>query len=148
MASGLYDNYKLHMLGANAAVHTRPDLDTDTIKVGIADTGLDYTTPSLSADQDWADTGYALDTCYNSEATQTLANVSISAAGVFDNTADITFTAVAIDGTKTVDTIVHYRSGGTAATDALICLHDGFSAVTPNGGDIVIQYNGSGIFAV
>ena len=87
--------------------------------------------------------------CYNSEATQTLANITIT-AGVVDNTADITFTAVAIDGAKTVDAIVHYRSGGTAATDALITIHDAFvgGAVTPNGGDIVIAYHASGIFSL
>ena len=145
--SGLYTNMFDLWLGKDAAAHTAADMDTDTIKVGIVDTGTDYTTPSLTADQDWADTGYTLDVCYNSEATQTLANIAIT-AGVVDNTADITFTAVAIDAAKTVDAIVHYRSGGTAATDGLICLHDGFSAVTPNGGDIVIAYNGSGIFSL
>ena len=144
--SGLYVNYKNLLLGNG--VHTIPDMDTDTIKVGIVDTGTDYT-PNLATDQDWVDTGYTLDVCYNSEATQTLANKTIT-AGVFDNTADITFTAVAIDGAKTVDAIVHYRSGGVAATDALITIHDAFvgGAVTPNGGDIVVAYNASGIFAL
>lgn len=144
--SALYDNYKLHMLGAAAAAHTFPDLDTDSIKVGIV-SGSDYV-ENLATHQDWSDTTYALDTCYNSEPTQTLANVSIGATGVFDNTADITFTAVAIDVAKVVDAIVHYRSGGVVTTDTLICLHDGFTLVTPNGGDIVIQYNASGIFGV
>ena len=136
-------------LGKDAAAHTRADLDTDTIKVGIADTGTDYTTPNLTTDQDWADTGYTLDVGYNSEPNQTLGAKTIT-AGVFDNTADITFTAVAIDGAKTVDAIVHYRSGGVAATDGLITIHDAFvgGAVTPNGGDIVVAYNASGIFAL
>lgn len=145
MASGLYVNYKNLMLGDDTAAHTLPDIDTDTIKVGIV-SGADYT-ENLTTNQDWADTTYALDTCYNSEATQTLSNKTIT-AGVVDNTADITFTAVAIDVAKDVDAIVHYRSGGTAATDTLICFHDGFSAVTPNGGDIVISYNASGIYAL
>lgn len=147
--SGIYTNCFDLWLGKTAAAHTRPDMDTDTIKVGIVDTGTDYTTPSLTANQDWADTGYTLDVCYNSEATQTLGAITIT-AGVVDNTADITFTAVAIDGAKTVDAIVHYRSGGTAATDALITIHDAFvgGAVTPNGGDIVIAYHASGIFSL
>lgn len=147
MASGLYANYKDLMLGYDSAAHTLPDWDTDTIKVGIVNGGTDYS-ENLATDQDWADTGYAEDTCYNSEACQTLSNVAI-AAGVVDNTADITFSAVAIDGTKDVDAIVHYLSAGvSAATDPLMLFHDGFSAVTPNGGDIVIQYNLSGIFAL
>jgi len=146
MASGLYVNYKNLMLGDDSAAHTLPDLDTNTINVGIV-SGADYT-ENLSTDQDWTDTGYAEDTCYNSEAAQTLSNKTIS-AGVFDNTADITFTAVAIDGAKDVDAIVHYAATGAgASTDPLICFHDGFSAVTPNGGDIVIAYNASGIFAL
>ena len=147
--SGIYTNMFDLWLGKDAAAHTVADMDTDTIKVGIADTGTDYTTPNLTTDQDWADTGYTLDVCYNGEATQTLSNITIT-AGVVDNTADITFTAVAIDGAKTVDAIVHYRSGGTAATDALITVHDAFvgGAVTPNGGDIVIAYHASGIFSL
>lgn len=145
--SGLYANYKEHMLGAVGAAHTFPDWDTDTIKVGIV-SGADYA-ENLATHEDWSDTGYALDTCYNSEATQTLANVDLTTSpGTVDNTADITFTAVAIDVAKVVDAIVHYRSGGVVTTDTLICLHDGFGSVTPNGGDIVIQYSASGIFAL
>lgn len=146
MASGLYVNYKNRMLGDDTAAHGLADWDTSTIKVGIV-SGADYT-ENLSTDQDWDDVGtYTLDACYNSEATQTLSNVTIT-AGVVDNTADITFTAVAIDGAKDVDAIVHYLSTATITTDALLLFHDGFSAVTPNGGDIVIAYNASGIFAL
>lgn len=148
--SGIYANCKDLWLGKDAAAHTRPDMDTDTIKVGIVDTATDYPSPNLATDQDWDDVGtYALDTCYNGEATQTLANITIT-AGVVDNTADITFTGVAIDGAKTVDAIVHYRSSGVITTDALITIHDSFvgGAVTPNGGDIVIAYHASGIFAL
>lgn len=143
--SGFYTNMFDLWLGKDAAAHTAADMDTDTIKVGLA-SGADYT-ENLATDQDWADTGYTLDVCYDGEATQTLGNITIT-AGVVDNTADITFTAVAIDGAKDVDAIVHYRSGGTAATDGLICFHDGFTLVTPNGGDIVIAYHASGIFSL
>ena len=146
MASGLYVNYKNRMLGDDTAAHGLADWDTSTIKVGIV-SGADYT-ENLSTDQDWDDVGtYALDTCYNSEPTQTLGDVAI-AAGVVDNDADITFTAVAIDGAKDVDAVVHYLSTATIGTDALLTFHDGFSAVTPNGGDIVLQYHTSGIFGL
>jgi len=147
--SFLYDNYANLMLGAGT--HTLPDLTTDTINVGIVDTSTDYTTPSQTADQDWADTGYAEDTCYNSEAVQTLSNKDVGSTTprVFDNTANITFTAVAIDGSKTVDSIVHYAAiGADSTSDPLMTLHNGFSAVTPNGGDIIISYNASGIFGL
>lgn len=146
MASFLYGNYKNLMLGNGT--HTLPALDTDAIKVGIV-SGADYS--ELATHEDWTDTGYTEDVCYNSEATQTLANKVVGTVtdGVFDNTADITFTAVSIDVAKDVDAIVHYAAiGAGATTDPLICFHDGFSAVTPNGGDIVIQYNASGIFGL
>ena len=149
--SGIYTNCFDLWLGKDAAAHTVPDMDTDTIKVGIVDTGTDYTggDANLTTDQDWADTGYATDTCYSSETTQTLGAITIT-AGVVDNTADITFAGVAIVGAQTVDAIVHYRSGGTDTTDALISFHNAFvgGAVTPNGGDIVIAYHGSGIFSL
>jgi hypothetical protein len=147
MASFLYDNYCNLMLGAGT--HTLPDLPTDTINVGIA-SGSDYT-ESQTTHQDWADTTYAEDTCYNSESCQTLSNkdVGSTTARVFDNTADITFTGVSQDASKVVDSIVHYAAIGTGATDdPLICFHDGFSAITPNGGDIVIAYHASGIFGL
>lgn len=148
MASFLYDNYCNLMLGNGT--HTLPDLSANAIRVGIV-SGADYT-ESQTTDQDWADVGtYTEDVCYNSEATQVLANkdVGTTTPRVFDNTADITFSAVAIDGAKDVDAIVHYAATGTDLNDdPLICFHDGFSAVTPNGGDIVISYNASGIFAL
>lgn len=146
MASFLYGNYKNLMLGNGT--HTRPDLDTDIIKCGII-SGSDYS--ELATHEDWADTGYSLDQCYNSEATQTLTSgnitIGVVADGVFDCSDIITFTAVAIVGAKVVDAVAHYRSGGTAATDTLICFHDGFS-ITPNSSDISVEYNVSGIFGL
>ena len=147
MASFLYDNYCNLMLGNG--IHTLPNLASDSIRVGII-SGDDYT-ENQATHQDWADTTYAEDTCYNSEATQALVNkdVANTTARVFDNTEDITFTGVSQDGTKLVDAIGHYAAIGTGATDdPLICFHDGFSAITPNGGDIVIAYHSSGIFGL
>lgn len=142
--SGLYANYKALALGGG--VGTFVDLPTDTIHCGIV-SGADYT-ENLATDQDWADVGtYTLAACYNSEPTQPLINKTTN-DGTFDNTADVTFTAVAIDGAKVVDALVHFKSTGVIGNDSLICLHDGFAGVTPNGGDIVIQYNASGLFSL
>ena len=144
--SGLYVNYKNLMLGDDTAAHALPDMDTDTIKVGIV-SGTDYT-ENLATDQDWDDLGtYTVNASYGGETNQTLANITIT-AGVVDNTADITFTAVDIVGAAVVDAIVHYMDSGVIGTSPLITFHDGFTLVTPNGGDIVIVYNGSGIYAL
>jgi hypothetical protein len=67
--------------------------------------------------------------------------------GVFD-AADITFTAVT---GATVEAIVLFLDTGTASTDKLICYIDSASSglpVTPNGGDINITWNASGIAAL
>ena len=145
--SAIYTNCFDLWLGKDAAAHTRPDMDTDTIKVGLIDTGTDYT--FSAAHQDWADVYAVVDTCYGSEPTQTLGAITIT-DGVVDNTADITFPTVDIDVAKTVDAIGHYRSGGTVGTDTLITFHNAFvgGAVTPNGGDVVVAYHGSGIFSL
>lgn len=147
MASFLYDNYCNLMLGNGT--HTLPNLSSNEIRVGIV-SGSDYT-ESQATHQDWSDTTYAEDTCYNSESTQILANkdVGTTTARVFDNTADITFTGVSQDAAKVVDGLVHYAAIGAGATDdPVICFHDGFSPITPNGGDIIIAYHASGIFGL
>lgn len=147
MASALFTNFLDHCLGQDAATGTRPDLDTGTIKVGIVNSTTDWS-PTAATDTTWNDAGaYTLDAGYNSEANQTLSN-KVILNGNFDNTADITFTAVAIDGAKTVDVVAHYLSTGVITTDTLLCFHDAFTPVTPNGGDIVIAYHGSGIFSL
>ena len=64
--------------------------------------------------------------------------------GTFDAN-NITFSAVT---GNTVEAIVLFVDTGNAATDALICYVDSASSglpVTPNGGDIVIAWNASGI---
>jgi mannose-1-phosphate guanylyltransferase len=142
--SALYTNFKAQALGGG--VHSFIDLPSDTIKVGIVDTSADYT--FSAAHQDWDDVGlYAVNASYNSEANQTL-GAKTTTDGVFDNAADITFTAVAIDGVKTVDALIHYKDSGVITTSPLICYHDGFTPITPNGGDIVVSYNTSGLFAL
>jgi hypothetical protein len=63
--------------------------------------------------------------------------------GVFD-AADKTLTAVTGDPSEA---LVIYKHTGTESTSNLIAFIDGLS-VTPNGGDIVIQWSGSGIFSL
>lgn len=69
--------------------------------------------------------------------------------GVFD-AADSTFTSVAVSGSKTVQALVVYKDTGSAATSPLIAYIDGFTAVTPSGGNITVTWdNGaSKIFAL
>ena len=147
--SGLYSNYKAQVLGGG--VHPYPDLETVTVHCGLANEGTDYTTADayateLAAHQDWADTPYTIGACYFGNATQPLLSKTTT-DGVFD-AADVTFLSVLIDGAKNVDVLLHFVLSGTITTDSLICLHDAFTPVTPNGGDIVVQYHNSGLFAI
>lgn len=67
--------------------------------------------------------------------------------GTFDAD-NITFSAVT---GNTVEAIVYFVDTGNAATDALICYVDSASSglpATPNGGDIVVAHNASGIFSL
>lgn len=67
--------------------------------------------------------------------------------GTFD-AADATFSAVT---GNTVEAIVLFVDTGNTATDALICYIDSATSglpVTPNGGDITVAWNASGIFSL
>jgi len=66
------------------------------------------------------------------------------ALGVF-SAANITLTAV--PGGSTITQIAGFKDTGTTTTSPLIWVHDGLNQAT-NGGDIQIQWNASGIFAL
>ena len=67
--------------------------------------------------------------------------------GVFD-AADVTFSSVT---GNSVEAFVIYKDTGTASTSPLIAFIDTVASglpVTPNGGNITITFNASGIFAL
>lgn len=131
--NALYPTYKQLILGAGL------NLTTLNLKVVLVDTGA-YT---YSAAHDFLDdiaVGARIATSGN------LASKTVT-SGTFD-AADITITAVS--GT-TVEALVIYNDTGTAATSNLIAYMDtGVTGLpfTPNGGDVTIQWSGSGIFAL
>ena len=128
MTSALYSKAKESFLSQNPSI----DLDTDTIKVALVNTSTDYTYSSSHQYKSSV-------TSYSGTTDQTLGSKTIT-NGVFD-AADATFTAVAISGSKTVQALVIYKDTGSAATSPLIAYIDGFTAVTPNGGDITVTFD-------
>jgi hypothetical protein len=132
MANGFYANGLKEFLDGDI------DLATDTIKAALIDTGT-YTVDL--ANHDFYDD---LSGVVGTDAT--LGTKTTAAGGVFD-AADTTFSSVS---GNTVEAIVIYKDTGVAGTSALICYIDtgtGFP-FTPNGSDVIVQWNASGIFDI
>lgn len=130
MASVIYPKAKESLLKA--------DLDLDsTIRAVLIDTGT-YT--YNAAHDNYDDLSGVVGSESDALASKTFTD------GVFD-AADITFTAVT---GNTVEAIVLFLDTGTAGTDKLIAYIDSATGlpVTPNGGDIDIGWNASGILAL
>lgn len=128
MASDLYPLAKQSFISQSPSI----DMDTDTIKVALVNTTTDYTYSS-------AHQFLSSVTTYSGTTDQTLGSITVT-NGVF-NAASATFTSVAISGSKTVQALVIYKSTGTGSTSPLIAYIDGFTAVTPNGGNISITWD-------
>ncbi len=134
MANTLYPKYKETILAPGGS---GVDLSADTIKVALVDTGT-YT--YSSAHQFYSSVSGVVGTPV------TLASKTVT-SGAFD-AADITFTGVA---GATVETLIFYKDTGVAGTSNLIYYMDVVTSglpVTPNGGDVSVTFNASGIFAL
>lgn len=130
MTSALYPKFKQFLLSQNPSI----DLDTDTIKVTLVNLATDYTYNSA---HDY------LDDVTRSWSTfdETLSAKTVT-DGVFNNTSDTTFSAVTASGSKTVGALVIYKdNNGTASSSPLIAYIDGFTPITPNGGDITVTWD-------
>lgn len=129
MTTGAYNVFKQAALGTG----TRIDLDADTIKVGLLNIAVDYTV-------DLTHTTMSSIPRYAGTTDQTLGSLTIvttSFVVAFD-AADPTFTAVAVSGTKTVGGLIFYKFVTNDAGSTPILYVDGFTAVTPNGGDLTV----------
>jgi hypothetical protein len=137
MANALYVAFRNGVLGSHA---TRVDLDADTIKAALIDHGTD--TPNVSTDDFYNDISAGLVGSLSSAlTTKTIGTV---AAGVFDAD-NVTFTAVSGNSVESVNLL---KDTGNTATSDLIAYFDTGTGlpVTPNGGDITVTWNASGIF--
>lgn len=131
MANAIYPLYKQALL--DGAANT--DINDLTAKVALIDTGV-YT---YSATDEFLTslTGVV-------GTAQTIANTTV-ANGLFDGD-NVTYTAVT---GNSVEALVIYIDTGSAATSRLVAYIDTSVTglpVTPNGGDINITWNASGIF--
>jgi hypothetical protein len=140
MPNALYPLYKQKLLNPGTlgtTSGTAVDLSDDTIRVALVDTG----TYTYSGSHEFYSSVSGVVGTPQALASKTVTN------GVFD-AADVTFTAVS---GASVEALVIYKDTGTAGTSSLIAYIDTVSSglpVTPNGGDITITWNASGIFTL
>jgi len=131
MANAIYPLYKQALLDASANV----DLNDSTVKVALIDTGV-Y--PYTSTDEFYSSVSGVVGT------PQTINNTTV-ALGLFDGD-NVTYTAVT---GNSAEALLIYIDTGSAATSRLVAWIDTSVTglpVTPNGGDISITWNASGIF--
>ena len=131
MANAIYPLYKQALLDASANV----DINDGTVKVALIDTGT-YTYNSTH--EFYSSVSGVVGT------PQTIANTTVT-NGLFDGD-NVTYTAVT---GNSVEALLIYIDTGSAATSRLVAWIDTSVTglpVTPNGGDITITWNASGIF--
>jgi hypothetical protein len=134
MANALYPLWKEQLLQFT----TNNNLSAGTVKVALIDTGT-YT--YSAAHQFFSSASAASIGTPQTIGSKTFTN------GVFDG-ADVTFTAVT---GNSVEALIIYIDTGVAGTSPLVAYIDTSVTglpVTPNGGNIAITFNASGIFAL
>jgi hypothetical protein len=132
LANAVFPKWKeaISQASANSAL-------TGTVKVALVDTG----TYTYSAAHEFLSSLTGRVGTDQTIGTKTYTN------GVFDG-GDVTFTAVS---GATVEALVIYIDTGVAGTSRLVAYLDtGVTGlpVSPNGGDISVTWNASGIFAI
>jgi hypothetical protein len=133
MANALYPVWKEQLLQFTA----NNNLSAGTVKVALVAAGYTYSA---------TDQFYSSVTASAVGTPQTIGSKTFT-NGVFDG-ADVTYTAVT--GSQAVSLVI-YVDTGSAATSPLVAFLDTSITnlpVTPNGGDITITWNASGIFAL
>ncbi len=131
MTNAIYPLYKQALLDGDADT----DMDDGTVKVALIDTGTYTYSP---AHDFYNDLSGVVGT------PQTIANTTV-ANGLFDGD-NVTFPTVS---GNSVEAMVIYIDTGNVATSRLVAYIDTSQTglpVTPNGGDITITWNASGIF--
>jgi hypothetical protein len=134
LANALYPKWKEQLLQFTS----NNNLSSGTVKVALVDTGV-YT--YSSTDQFYSSVSSAVVGTPQTIGSKTFTN------GVFDG-ADVTYTSVT---GNSIEALVIYIDTGSAATSPLVAYIDTSVTglpVTPNGGDIAITWNASGIFAL
>ena len=140
MANGFYSYFINNLLKSTTTVI---DFDTVTLKWVLTDHGTD--TPNLTTDDFLNDISTGTIATSSSLSSVT---VGVVADGVID-AADASTAFTAVSGSS-CESLSLYEDSGSAATSDLICYFDTATGLplTPNGGDVNLAYNASGIFKI
>lgn len=133
MANALYPKWKEALLQFT----TNNNLSSGTVKVALVTAGYTYS----SSNQYYSSVSASVVGTPQTIGSKTFTN------GVFSGS-NVTFTSVT--GAQVVSLVI-YIDTGSAATSPLVAFIDTSVTnlpVTPNGGDIAITWNASGIFAL
>lgn len=141
MANGLYVAFRNGILGSHA---TRVDLDADSIKAVLIDHAV--VTPNLATHDFYNDiSAGAVGGLSGALASKTIGTVG---SGVFD-AADLSPAWTAVSGAS-VESVNLLKDTGAGATSDLVAYWDTATGLplTPNGGDINLAFNASGILQI
>jgi hypothetical protein len=142
MANALFVAYRNGIIGAHA---TRVDYDADTIRAMFVD-GADDT--PVAATDDFIDDILSAARVPAIASCPALASKTVGtvAAGVAD-AADTVFTALTGDQSEF---LILFKDTGTESTSNLIAMWDTATGLplTPNGGNVNVVWNASGIFSI
>lgn len=133
MANALYPKWKQALLEFTAD----NDLDGQTVKVALVTAGYTYS----GANQYYSSVSASV-----VGTPQTLGNKTFT-DGVFDAD-DVTF--LAVSGSQVVSLVIYIDTGNPATSPLVAFIDSGVTnlPVTPNGGDITITWNSTGIFSL
>jgi hypothetical protein len=135
MANAIYPKYKELLIGTGTAA----SLSSGTVKAALIDTG----TVAYNSAHDFYD-----DVVAGVVGTPVTLTTKTITNGVFDAD-DVTFTSVS--GATCEAVIIYIDTGGANSTDPIVAFLDTNITglpVTPNGGNITLAWNASGIFAL
>ncbi len=145
MATVVHNDFRDGQLGAPVSPLTTVDFDADAIDVSLLDQTDSGAIVAATKDYGAVDTADVVaDRADSSDVPLLSKTVGVVATGVFD-AADVTFTTITGDA---ADYLVLYHYNATPANAALIITWDSATTglpVNPNGGDITVTFNGSGI---
>lgn len=148
MATVVHDNFRNAQLGTPGGTTTTTDFDADDIDLALLDATDSGAITSSTENYGQVDTPTVVadrsDSAQIPLGSKTVGSVAV---GVFD-AADPTFATISGD---IADYLVLYKFNATPANAPLIVTWDSATSglpVTPNGGDIIVTFNASGILQI